>query len=72
MGLLFDDAISGVGFLFDDADLIPSALNKHAPPKKRLAVQLEEEGDWEDSVDAVMTKFEEEYKRKPVYTVCFY
>lgn len=37
-----------------------------------LALQLEEEEDWEDGIDDVIQRFEKETGRRPIYTVCFY
>ena len=37
-----------------------------------LLLQLEASEDWEDDVDEIMTTFEQETQRKPLYTICFY
>lgn len=34
--------------------------------------QLEEVEDWEDEVDDVITRWEEETGRRATYTICFY
>lgn len=35
-------------------------------------LQLEEADDWEDEVDEVIARFEEDSKRQVTYTICFY
>ena len=35
-------------------------------------LQLEESEDWVDHVDDIVTRFEEETGRKPIYSVMFY
>ena len=50
--------------------LLPSS----AVPPKALAClpQLEESEDWVDHVDDIITRFEEETGRRPIYSVMFY
>ncbi len=35
-------------------------------------VQLEASEDWEDEIDDIMEKWQEETQRKATYTICFY
>lgn len=36
------------------------------------AMQLEAADDWEDELDDILTKFEEETRHRPLYDICFY
>jgi len=43
-----------------------------APQALRLCQMLEEADDWEDEVDDLIARFEEETHRQVTYTICFY
>eukprot|EP00884_Botryococcus_braunii_P018371 jgi/Botrbrau1/5217/Bobra.0172s0081.1 len=45
---------------------------KVAPQTLLLCKMLEETEDWEDAVDEVITRWEQETKRQATYTICFY
>lgn len=42
------------------------------PLTLRFLVQLEDAEDWEEEIDDIITKFEQETGRRPLYTICFY
>ncbi|KAK9817809.1 hypothetical protein WJX72_002542 [[Myrmecia] bisecta] len=43
-----------------------------APLALRLCEMLQAADDWEDEIDEIIAKFEDETGRKPLYTICFY
>mmetsp|Transcript_23903 Transcript_23903/g.61373 ORF Transcript_23903/g.61373 Transcript_23903/m.61373 type:complete len:193 (-) Transcript_23903:82-660(-) len=45
---------------------------KVAPQALKLCTMLEEAEDWEEEIDEVLTRFENETGRRPLYTICFY
>lgn len=37
-----------------------------------VVLQLQDADDWEDELDDILTKFEEETGHRPLYDICFY
>jgi len=43
-----------------------------APQAMRLCQMLEDADDWEEEIEDILTQFEEETGRRPLYSICFY